>query len=115
MAASLIAYSDGLGAFRAVVDLDHAHTVIESSGRAATEQAHNRWVNVVLSNVKRSLDDAYHAFGFFKYAHRYLAEAARRFNRRFHLDPLVPRLAVAAARGQAWSKRRLRDVPVYGS
>lgn len=109
-------YSDGLGAFRAVVDLGHAHTVIETTGgRAATEATNARWVNIVLSNLKHSLDGAYHSFGFFKYAHRYLAEAAWRFNRRFELDALVPRLLVAAARGNAWSERKLRDVPVYAS
>lgn len=108
-------YSDGLGAFRAVVDLGHAHTVIQSSGRAATEQANSRWVNIVLSNLKRSLDGAYHAFAFCKYAHRYLAEAAWRFNRRFELEALVPRLLVAAARCLPWSERRLRNVPVYAS
>lgn len=109
-------YSDGLGAFRAVVDLGHAHTVIETTGgRAATEATNARWVNIVLSNLKRSLDGTYHSFGFFKYAHRYLAEAAWRFNRRFELDALVPRLLVAAARANAWSERKLWDVPVYAS
>lgn len=98
-----------------MVDLGHAHTVIESSGRAATEQEHSRWVNIVLSNVKRALDGTYHAFAFCKNAHRYLAEAAWRFSRRFHLEALVPRLLVAAARGRAWSERRLRDVPIYAS
>lgn len=106
-------YSDGLHAFAAVIDLGHAHTVIEASGRAATEQEHSRWVNTVLSNVKRSLDGTYHAFAFCKYAHRYLAEAAWRFNRRFQLQALVPRLLVAAARGQVWSESKLRNVPVY--
>lgn len=107
-------YSDGLGAFRAVVDLGHAHTVIESAdGRAATEETNARWVNIVLSNLKRSLDGTYHSFGFFKYAHRYLAEAAWRFNRRFDLESLVQRLLVAATRGNAWSERKLRNVPVY--
>lgn len=106
-------YSDGLGAFRALEDLGHAHTVIESSGRAACEEEHARWVNIVLSNLKRSLDGAYHAFKFFKYAHRYLAEAAWRFNRRFDLAVLVPRLLVATARTRPWPERKLRDVPVF--
>jgi len=43
--------------------------------------AMGRWVNVVLSNLKRSLDGAYHAFKFAKYAHRYLAETQWRLNR----------------------------------
>ena len=46
--------------------------------------------NVLLSNVKRSIGGAYHAFKQHKYARRYLGEAAYRFNRRFHTfaDPL---------------------------
>lgn len=104
-------YSDGLGAFRAVIEHGHALTVIESEGgRAATEAKSARWVNIVLSNVKRALDGTYHAFGFATYAHRYLAEAAWRFNRRFDLKVLLPRLLVAAVRCKPWAERRLRDV-----
>ncbi|WP_180987605.1 transposase, partial [Xanthomonas oryzae] len=49
------------------------------------EAENARWVNVVLSNLKCSLDGAYHAFKFAKYAQRYLAETMWRFNRRFDL------------------------------
>lgn len=109
-------YSDGLGAFRAVVDLGHAHTVIKAGGgRKACESEGARWVNIVLSNVKRALDGTYHVFRFAKYSHRYLAEAAWRFNRRFHLDAIMPRLVVTAARCQAWPETKLRRVPVFGS
>jgi hypothetical protein len=105
-----------LGAFRAAADLGNAPTVIDAGGRrAATEAEGARWVNIVLSNLQRALDGTYHVFGFFKYAHRYLAEAAWRINRRFRLDALVPRLLVAAARCPTWTERRLRDVPVFGS
>ncbi len=65
-------------------------TVIEGSGRSRCEAENARWVNVVLSNLKRSLDGAYHAFKFAKYAQRYLAETMWRFNRRFDLTRLVP-------------------------
>jgi len=68
-------------------------TVLESEGgRAATEIDGARWVNVLLSNLKRSIGGAYHAFKQHKYARRYLAEAAYRFNRRFRLPEFVPRL-----------------------
>lgn len=104
-------HSDGLGAFRAVIEAGHAHTVIESAGgRAATEAGGMRWLNTVLGNVKRALDGTYHAFGFSTYAHRYLAEAAWRFNRRFDLKILVPRLLVATPRCNPWPEWRLRDV-----
>ena len=86
------AFSDGLGAFRRFEATGHAHTVLESEGgRAATEIDGARWVNVLLSNLKRSIGGAYHAFKQHKYARRYLAEAAYRF-RRFRLPEFVPRL-----------------------
>jgi len=109
-------YSDGLGAFSAVIDLGHPQSIIKcETPRQTCEAKGARWVNIVLSNLKRALDGTYHVFCFFKYAHRYLGEAAWRFNRRFHLKALVPRLLVAAARCQPWSEARLRQVPVYGS
>lgn len=86
-------FTDGLGVFRRFADADHAHSVIRTAGRrAATEALGSRWVNVVLANVKRSLSGCYHAIKQGKYARRYLAEAAYRFNRRFRLPELLPRL-----------------------
>ena len=99
----------------ALEEQGHAHTDIVSPGRAGCEQEHARWVNIVLSNPKRSLDGTHHAFAYFKYAHRTLAEAAWQFNRRFDLAARVPRLLVAAATTKPWSERQLRDVPVYAS
>ncbi len=88
--------SDGLACFRRVVDLDHAHTVLETpGGRAATQIRGARWVNVVLGNVKHAISGCYHAMRQAKYARRYLTEAAYRFNRRFHLPSMLPRLACA--------------------
>lgn len=109
-------YSDGLGAFRACIDRNHAHSVIESGGgKAGTEVPGARWVNVVMSNLKRSLDGTLHAFKFFKYTHRYLADATWRFNRRFDLKALVPRLLVAAARCKPCPEPLLRDCEIYAS
>lgn len=53
------------------------------------------WVNTILGNVKTSLSGAYHAFAFGKYAERYLAAIAYRFNRRFRLDTLLLHLLIA--------------------
>jgi len=53
-------------------------------------------VNTVLGNVKTGLNGAYHDFNFSKYAQRYLATIAYRFNRRFILKTLPERLLVAA-------------------
>lgn len=91
-------YSDGLFCFRRFADAGHAHTVLETGGgRAGTEVRGARWVNIVLSNVKRAIGGRYHSIKQAKYARRYLAEAAYRFNRRFRLIDLLPRLLVAMA------------------
>lgn len=92
------AFSDGLGAFRRFVDTGHAHTVLDTpGGRAATEIKGARWVNVVMSTTKRALDGVYHAPKQKRYARRYLAEAAYRFNRRFRLPEMLPRLVRTVA------------------
>ena len=55
-----------------------------------------RWVSTILGNLKTALRGIYHAIDHAKYAHRYLAEFAYRFNRRFDLAAMVPRLLRAA-------------------
>ncbi|CAJ22067.1 conserved hypothetical protein [Xanthomonas euvesicatoria pv. vesicatoria str. 85-10] len=93
------AYTDGLACFRRLEEAGHAHTTLDTDGgRAATEAAGARWVNVVLGNLKRAISGVYHAIAQGKYARRYLAEAAYRFNRRFRLREMLPRLATAMMR-----------------
>ncbi|MFN7551018.1 MAG: transposase, partial [Pseudomonadota bacterium] len=102
-------YTDGLFAFRRFVDAGHAHTVLETSGgRAATEVKGARWVNIVLSNVKRSISGVYHSIRQGKYARRYLGEAAYRFNRRFQLSDMLPRLVHAMIQCSPRPEPRLR-------
>ncbi|PWF11274.1 IS1595 family transposase, partial [Xanthomonas citri] len=92
-------YSDGLACFRRLEEAGHAHTTLDTDGaRAATEVQGARWLNVVLGNVKRAISGTYHAVRQAKYARRYLAEAAYRFNRRFRLEQMLPRLATALMR-----------------
>jgi hypothetical protein len=66
-----------------------------AGGRAACEVKGARWVNVLLRNVKRAISGSYHAIRQSKYARRYLAEAAYRFNHRFRLRETLLRLARA--------------------
>ena len=54
------------------------------------------WINTVLGYLNTALVGTYHAFNFRKYAHRYLAECQYRFNRRFDLKTILPRLLRAA-------------------
>jgi transposase-like protein len=89
-------HSDGLACFSGVSAAGCQHIPLVVGGRKPKDLPEFRWVNTVLGNVKTSLSGAYHAFAFSKYAHRYLAEIAYRFNRRFHLKTLPERLLVAA-------------------
>jgi hypothetical protein len=95
--ADTAALSDGLACFAAVPEANCQHQAIIVGGRKPKDLLEFLWVNTILSNLKTSLGGAYHAFGFAKYASRYLAAFAYRFNRRFQLDTLPMRLLVAAA------------------
>ncbi len=90
--------SDGLWCFGAVQIVGAAHErVVTGGGRASADLPQFRAVNTVLGNLKRALGGTYHAFDFAKYAHRYLAEAQYRFNRRFNLRSILVRLLRAAS------------------
>ena len=97
IAPSATVVSDGLWCFGAVqmVGADHTPTVT-GGGKASAKLPQLKAVNTFLGKLKRSLGGTYHAFDFAKYAHRYLAEAQYRFNRRFNLRSILPRLLRAA-------------------
>ena len=78
-----------------LIGADHEPTV--TGGRAASVKLPQfKAVNTLLGNLKTALSGTYHAFDFVKYAHRYLAEAQYRFNRRFNLASILARLLHAA-------------------
>lgn len=97
--------SDGLYCFTSVVAADCTHTAIPTGG-GVPDLAHPIfwWVNTMLGNVKNALHGTYHALRP-KYLQRYLSEFCYRFNRRFDLAALIPRLIVAAARTPPLSYR----------
>lgn len=88
--------SDGLACFTAVTEAGCQHHPIVAGGRKPKELLEFLWINTILGNLKTSLGGSYHAFDFTKYAARYLAAFAYRFNRRFQLDKLPTRLLIAA-------------------
>lgn len=109
-------FSDGLYCFRRFADAGHAHTVLETAGgRAACEVRGARWVNALQGNVKRAISGSYHAIRQGKYARCYLAEAAYRFNRRFRLRGMLPRLARAMTLCEPWPEPKLRAVDDFHS
>lgn len=101
--------SDGLACFRAVTASGCAHAPqIVGTKRKSTDMDCFAWVNTLLSNIKTAIAGTYHGFKFDKYAHRYLAEAQYRFNRRFDLSTMLPRLLYAGARTGSRTERWLR-------
>ena len=82
------------------------HDVVVVSPGKSSELDCFRWVNTVIGNTKNSIRGTYHGFKVARYARRYLAEVQYRFNRRFQLEDLVPRLLYACAqnepRNQGW-------------
>ena len=54
-------------------------------------------MNTILGNIKNALRGTYHAVRP-KYAQRYLSEFEYRFNRRFDLPDIIPRLVYVALR-----------------
>lgn len=98
LAAPATLVSDGLGCFKAVRGMGILHEPHVTGGGAASAKDPNFLaVNTVLGNIKTSLAGTYHAFGFRKYAHRYLGQIQYLFNRRFDLRAILGRLARAAS------------------
>ena len=97
IAPSATVVSDGLWCFGGVQIVGAEHErIVTGGGKASTRLPQFKAVNTFLGNLKRALGGTYHAFDFAKYAHRYLAEAQYRFNRRFNLRSILARLLRAA-------------------
>ncbi len=96
LASTATVVSDGLFGFTAVTEVAASHERhVTGAGKKAAQHPNFRWVNTVLGNLKTALSGTYHAFDFSKYAARYFAEFQYRFNRRFDMASMVPRLLFA--------------------
>ena len=97
-----LVHSDGWPGFAALAAAGHVHQVTRTSavltGQTRKRAADNptfRWLNTLLGNLKTSLRGTFHAIAP-RYVPRYLAQAQYRFNRRYSLEQILPRLANAA-------------------
>ena len=109
LSASAHVISDGLWCFKAVTASGASHDRTVTGGGAASVKLEKfRAVNTLLSNLKTAFSGTYHAFNFSKYAHRYLAEIQYRFNRRFDLSVILPRLLRASAVTSPHPERLIR-------
>jgi transposase-like protein len=109
LAAPATLVSDGLGCFTAVCGSGILHEPHVTGGGAASAK-HPAFlaVNTALGNIKTSVAGTYHAFGFRKYAHRYLGQIQYLFNRRFDLRIILARLARAASQAAPCPLRDVR-------
>ena len=97
LAASSHVLSDGLNCFPAVTESGATHQPeVVGTSRRSTDMPCFAWINTLIGNLKTSISGTYHAFKFWKYAHRYLAERQYLFNRRFNMQTIIKRLLVAA-------------------
>ncbi len=71
------------------------------------------WINTLLGNLKNSIRGTCHGFKVRKYAARYLAEAQYRFNRRFDLPSLVPRLLFACVHTPPCTEKQLKAAELW--
>ncbi len=92
-----VVISDGLRCFQAIAGTCEHWSMVTGGGPDSMKIPNFTWVNTMLGNVKKALHGTYHAIHR-KHVGRYLAAFCYRFNRRFDLSALVPRLAVAACR-----------------
>lgn len=98
LSAASTVISDGLACFAGVTAAGAVHEpLVVGTKRKSVDMPCFKWINTVLGNLKTATSGTYHAFNFGKYGFRYLSEAQYRFNRRFDLTAILPRLLRAAA------------------
>ncbi len=108
LAAGGTVISDGLACFNAVAHVGCPHDkIVCGGGRASVEEPEFYWMNTILGNLKSALRGTYHAIRP-NYAQRYLAEFQYRFNRRYDLCALIPRLAYVALRTPPMPEKLLK-------
>ncbi|MBT7716743.1 MAG: IS1595 family transposase [Deltaproteobacteria bacterium] len=91
-----IVVTDGFRCFNGFDEANYNHVArVIGKGNKSTNDPSFNWVNTVLGNVKNAITGTYHSSRA-GYASRYLAEFQYRFNRRFNLRAMMPRLIRAS-------------------
>src|SRR5258708_7277824 len=100
--------SDGLHCFTGVGNAGCVHQpIITGSGRKAALNPAFKWVNTTLGNIKSAITGTYRTIRH-KHVPRYLAEFEYRFNRRYDLAAMMPRLGYVAVRTPPMPYRLLK-------
>jgi transposase-like protein len=105
--------SDALACFTAVTTAGCTYPQIQTGGGAqAAKKPAFKWVNTILGNIKPALTGPPRAVPS-KHVPRYLAEFEYRFNRRYRLETMIPRLAYVALRTAPMPYSLLKLADVY--
>lgn len=99
--------SDGYGPFRGIADAGCTHVPVVSSGKRDVLNGTFKWVSTALGNIKSAITGTFHKVSQ-KHAPRLLAEFEYRFNRRYDLAAMIPRLAWVALRTPPMPYRLLK-------
>ncbi|MGH8757864.1 MAG: IS1595 family transposase, partial [Burkholderiales bacterium] len=103
-----VVVTDGMKAFRAIKAAGHGHDPkISVGGWRGAQSPAFKWVNTMLANLKRMLLGTYRAIKP-KHLPRYFAEFQYRFNRRYKLEDMTPRLLYIALRTPPMPGRLLK-------
>ena len=114
VAPASVVVTDGLGCFNGVADAGCQHqSIITGSGRKAARHPAFRVLNTVLANIKNAITATFRSTSC-KHAPRRLAEFEYRFNRRYDLPAMIPRLAWAALRTPPMPYHSLKLAEDYG-
>ena len=100
--------TDGLACFKGVADAGctHVPVVVAKASDHSEKLSCFKWVNTTLGNIKSSITGTCRAVR--KHSGRTLAEFEYRFNRRFDLTTIIPRLGYVAVRTQPMPYRLLK-------
>ncbi len=105
--AGAVVASDGLPCFRGIKDAGYAHEVtVVGNSRDSRKTATFNWVNTILGNLKTALAGTFHKLSR-PHLPRHLATFQYRFNRRFILEDMIPRLVYVSLRTPPMPKRLL--------
>ena len=100
------------GCFGAVAEPGGRHRSRQNCWPAAARTPTFKWVNTARGNIKAAIVGTYRAIDQ-KHVPRYLAEFEYRFNRRYDLGAMMPRLAWASVRTTPMPYRLLKLADVY--
>ena len=98
LAPSTHVVSDGLYSFNGVKSANCSHEpIIHGTGKQSVQHPRFMAINTLLGNLKMWMNTTFRGFKCSHYALRYMAEFQYRFNRRFDLAKLMPRLLQSCA------------------